>query len=118
MAVIPTGNTIVSPVKGRIIAFFETKHAIGITCENGVEVLIHIGIDTVNLQGKHFTALAGVDDLVEPGTPLVEIERQAILDLGYDLVTPVLVVNNGGLSEVLTTQPRDVEAGMELMKLC
>ena len=61
---------------------------------------------------------AGVDDLVEPGTPLVEIERQAILDLGYDLVTPVLVVNNGGLSEVLTTQPRDVEAGMELMKLC
>ena len=63
------------------------KHAIGITCENGVEVLIHIGIDTVNLQGKHFTALAGVDDLVEPGTPLVEIERQAILDLGYDLVT-------------------------------
>lgn len=118
MAVIPTGNTIVSPVKGRITAFFETKHAIGITCENGVEVLIHIGIDTVNLQGKHFTALAGVDDLVEPGTPLVEIERQAILDLGYDLVTPVLVVNNGGLSEVLTTQPRDVEAGMELMKLC
>ena len=55
---------------------------------------------------------------MEPGTPLVEIERQAILDLGYDLVTPVLVVNNGGLSEVLTTQPRDVEAGMELMKLC
>lgn len=118
MAVIPTGDTIVSPVKGRITAFFETKHAIGITCENGVEVLIHIGIDTVNLQGKHFTALASVDDLVEPGTPLVKIERQAILDLGYDLVTPVLVVNNGNLSEVLTTQPRDVEAGMELMKLC
>lgn len=118
MAVIPTGDTIVSPVKGRITAFFETKHAIGITCENGVEVLIHIGIDTVNLQGKHFTALASVDDLVEPGTPLVKIERQAILDLGYDLVTPVLVVNNGSLSEVLTTQPRDVEAGMELMKLC
>ena len=83
-----------------------------------MEVLIHIGIDTVNLQGKHFTALASVDDLVEPGTPLVKIERQAILDLGYDLVTPVLVVNNGSLSDVLTTQPRDVEAGMELMKLC
>lgn len=48
----------------------------------------------------------------------MKIERQAILDLGYDLVTPVLVVNNGSLSEVLTTQPRDVEAGMELMKLC
>ena len=118
MAVIPSGSTIVSPVKGRISAFFETKHAVGITCDNGVEVLIHIGIDTVNLQGQHFTALAKVDDRVEPGTPLVEIDRQAILDLGYDLITPVLVVNNGSLSEVLTTGAREIESGMELMKLC
>lgn len=118
MAVIPTGDTILSPVEGRVTALFETKHAIGITCDNGVEVLIHIGIDTVNLQGKHFTAYVKADDMVEVGTPLVGIERQAILDLGYDLVTPVLVVNNGNLSEVLTSGEHETEAGMELMKLC
>ena len=114
----PSEGKVYAPCDGEITQAPDTLHAFGITTPGGVEVLIHIGIDTVNLQGKHFTALAGVDDLVEPGTPLVEIERQAILDLGYDLVTPVLVVNNGGLSEVLTTQPRDVEAGMELMKRC
>lgn len=118
MAVIPTGSIICSPVKGRVTALFETKHAIGITCDNGAEVLIHIGIDTVNLQGKHFTALVKVDDLVEEGRPLVEFDRQAILELGYDLVTPVLVVSTGNYSEVLTTDEQDIESGMELMKLC
>lgn len=118
MAVIPEEGKLYSPVNGTITALFDTKHAIGITCENGAEILIHIGIDTVNLQGEHFMAHAKVGDEVQVGTLLVEFDREKILELGYDLITPVLIVNYGSLHDVVLAEEREIRAGEKLMGIC
>lgn len=92
-AVLPTHGTIVSPVKGKIVHLFPTKHAIGIESDSGREVLIHVGIDTVNLEGKGFEALVAQDDKVEIGQPLLNVDLEYISEHAPSIVTPIIFTN-------------------------
>lgn len=116
-AIIPSVGKAVSPVNGVISALFETKHAIGITSDDGVEILIHIGLDTVKLGGKHFTAHVKSGDKVKVGDLLVEFDIEAIKKEGYDVITPVLVTNVSDYNDVLSLIDKDVREKDELIKV-
>lgn len=93
VGIIAEENTLVSPVNGEIKTFFPTKHAIGITSNDGVDILIHVGIDTVELNGKYFNALKEQGDKVKKGDKLLEVDFDSIKNEGYD-TTVLLVITN------------------------
>lgn len=115
-AIIPKVGRAVAPVNGVVSALFETKHAIGITSDEGVELLIHIGLDTVKLGGEHFTAHIKAGDKVKKGDLLVEFDIDAIKKAGYDIITPVLVTNAYDYKDVLSFIDREVKEKDELLK--
>lgn len=104
IAVEPTEGKLISPVSGTVAALFPTKHALGLTTDEGVELLIHIGMDTVNLEGKFFTSHVAQGDRVEKGTLLVEFDIASIKKAGYKLTTPVLVTNHDAYELTPTAQ--------------
>nr|WP_285132151.1 PTS glucose transporter subunit IIA [Propionibacterium freudenreichii] len=89
----PTGDTITSPGDGKIIVAQDTGHAFGIKLDNGIELLIHVGIDTVNLGGTGFDVHVARGDRVTTGDVLVRFDRKVIESAGYSMITPVLVTN-------------------------
>ena len=93
MAVIPKEGRVFAPFDGTVSALFETKHAIGLVSIDGVELLIHVGLDTVNLGGKYFTAYIVQGDTIKKGDLLVEFDKEAIVQEGYDITTPIVVTN-------------------------
>jgi PTS system beta-glucosides-specific IIC component len=101
VAIVPTTGRVVSPVNGTIASLFKTHHAIGIESDEGAEILIHVGIDTVKLDGKFFTPHVAVDAVVKQGDLLLEFDMQGIADAGYDLTTPVLVTNSDDYLDVI-----------------
>ena len=111
IAILPEENIVKSPVKGEIVTIFDTQHAIGLKTDDDVEVLIHIGIDTVNLKGQHFNALAKVGDRVEVGTPIMEVDFAAVKEAGYDIITPVIVTNTPSFKNVLGTDQEHATSG-------
>lgn len=115
-AIIPTVGRAVAPVDGIVSALFETKHAIGLTADNGAEILIHIGLDTVKLGGKHFKAHVKSGDKVKAGDLLVEFDIKAIQEEGYEIITPVLVTNVDSYNDVLALIDKDVKEKGELIK--
>ncbi len=111
IAILPEENIVKSPVKGEIVTIFDTQHAIGLKTDDDVEVLIHIGIDTVNLKGQHFNALAKVGDRVEVGTPIMEVDFASVKEAGYDIITPVIVTNTAAFKNVLGTDQEHAQSG-------
>lgn len=91
-----TNNLICSPADGVITMIFPTLHAFGIKCENGLEVLVHIGIDTVALNGKGFKKLVNVNTKIKRGTPIIEVDRDYLLTNKYEMVVLVIVTNHQG----------------------
>ena len=89
----PTGDTVYAPFDGTVTQIATTLHAVGITSNDGIELLIHVGIDTVNLKGEGFDVKVKNGDRIEEGTPLVTFDRSVIEKAGYPLVTPVIVLN-------------------------
>ena len=92
-AVEPAAGPVVSPVDGEVIVAFPTGHAYGLRSASGIELLIHIGMDTVELGGRHFTAHVKAGDTVRRGQTLVEVDWQALVEEGYKTVTPIVVSN-------------------------
>ncbi|KAB8126575.1 PTS beta-glucoside transporter subunit EIIBCA, partial [Gracilibacillus oryzae] len=90
IAIEPDENRVVSPIAGKVTVFPDSKHAIGIEGDNGEEVLIHIGIDTVSLKGEHFTDFIKVGDRIEVGQKLVEFDREAIREKDIETVTMII----------------------------
>ena len=90
----PTEGKVVAPFDGQISLLFPTKHAIGLISTEGTEVLIHIGIDTVELEGKYFTSHVEQGDSVKKGQALIEFDMDAIKAAGYELQTPIIVTNS------------------------
>ncbi len=117
MAIIPTEGKVVSPINGTVAMIFETKHAIALVDENGVELLIHVGLDTVKLGGKYFTAYAKAGDKVKVGSPLVDFDLQAIKNEGYDCITPVIVTNSIEYESILAIDNKAVTMGEEVIKV-
>ena len=115
IAIKPNGNTVYSPVDGTIQLTFETGHAYGIKSNNGAEVLIHIGIDTVKLEGKHFKPLVSQGETVEVGQPLIEFDREAIKQEGYDTVIPVVVTNSNLAKDVVLEDHKTIETGKHIL---
>ena len=100
VSVDPTGDTVYAPAAGKVMAAFPTGHAIGLKLDDGVQLLIHIGIDTVNMEGDGFTLHVKKGERVEAGTPLVSFDRAKIEAAGYSPITPVLVTNHKKLADV------------------
>lgn len=100
VAIEPTGDTVYAPGAGTVVAAQPTGHAFGLQLDNGTEVLIHVGIDTVNLKGEGFDVKVKNGDRVETGTPLVTFDRAVIEEAGYPLITPVIVLNGDSFDTV------------------
>ena len=100
MAVIPSKGEVWAPCDATVETVFETKHAIGLTGENGAEILIHIGVDTVELGGKFYTAHVKDGDKVKAGQLLISFDMDKIKEAGYDVTTPMIVTNTDDYQEV------------------
>lgn len=117
VAIIPSHNKIYAPFSGEVASLFQTRHAIGLLSNSGIEVLIHVGIDTVKLDGKPFIAHVKTGDKVQPGDLLLEFDRQMILDAGYELTTPVIVSNSDDYGEVASAASDAIAAGQLLLNV-
>lgn len=117
-AIIPEEGVVYAPADGEISAFFPTGHAIGIKTEDGLEILIHVGMDTVQLEGKGFTPLAGMGDKVKKGQKLLEFDKELIKKEGYSIVTPVLISNFDQFDNISVTDKEYVQTGDILLKTC
>lgn len=113
VAIESTGDVIVAPYDGELTLVFKTLHAFAITLDNGAELLIHIGIDTVSLNGEGFKQLAQAGTRVKAGTPIIKIDRELILNKGFSLITPVLVTNMDLVKELKAFTNKDVTAGQD-----
>lgn len=109
IAIKPAEGKVVSPVNGEVAVLFETKHAISIKSDDGVEILIHIGLDTVNLKGEHFKSCVKVGDKVKTGDLLIEFNEEKIKEAGYDTITPVIICNTFEYTDVKVAQIGQVE---------
>lgn len=114
-AVIPSEGKVVAPIDGEVTTLFPSLHAIGITAESGVEILIHIGLDTVQLEGKGFEAHVKQGDKITKGQPLVDFDIDLIKKAGYSVVTPIVVTNMSEYLEVVETESKNVERGSNLI---
>ncbi|HFI0166830.1 TPA: beta-glucoside-specific PTS transporter subunit IIABC [Streptococcus suis] len=99
-AIVPTEGKVFAPFAGKVSMVFETKHAIGLRSDNGVEVLVHIGLDTVNLKGEHFNVHIKEGDTIEAGQLLVEFDLEKLKELGYDTIIPFIVTNGAEFAQV------------------
>lgn len=112
IAVKPTDGKIYSPVNGTVSMIFPTLHAVGLQSEEGVELLVHVGIDTVNLKGEGFKGHVQMGDTVKMGDLLLEADLDAIKNAGYDTVIPVVVTNTPDFKSIeggtgKSVQPKD-----------
>lgn len=114
-AILPNEGKVYAPVDGVINSLFETKHAIGITSEDGVEILIHVGLDTVKLGGEHFTAHVAANQTVKKGDLLLEFDMEAIQAGGYEVVTPIIISNTDDYAEVAVVTDGNVAVGEKLL---
>lgn len=117
MAIRPIGQRVVSPVSGTVNSVFDTGHALTLVSDDGVELIIHVGLDTVNLQGKHFTIHAKAGDKVAPGDLLVEFDKAEIEKAGYDVITPIIICNSAEFSEIDLLTGKEVKESDEIIKI-
>lgn len=115
-AVIPTNGRVVSPVNGKVLGIFKTCHALTLQSEEGAEILIHIGIDTVKLNGQHYTPHVVKGDTIKVGDLLIEFDLEAVKAAGYNPITPVLVCNTDEFKAVTGTAGA-IQAGQPLITL-
>ena len=101
-AIAPAEGKVVAPFDGKIAAIFPTKHAIGLVSETGVEILIHVGLNTVELNGKYFEALVEADEIVKKGQPILTFDLEKIQAAGYDTQVPIVVTNTPQYSSIET----------------
>jgi PTS system beta-glucosides-specific IIC component len=118
MAIKPKRGRVVSPVDGLVSLMSETRHAVAIESVEGVEVLIHVGLDTVKLKGRHFTAHVHGGDRVRSGDTLLEFDINGILSEGYDIISPVVVTNPEDFESMEITSGVSIAEGDEIIKLC
>lgn len=96
----PTNGRVVSPIDGEIVMVFGTNHAVSMKTADDVEILIHVGLDTVNLKGEHFKSFVKAGDNVKTGDLLLECDLEKIKEAGYDTTCPMVICNSGEFKEV------------------
>ncbi|MEE3746781.1 beta-glucoside-specific PTS transporter subunit IIABC [Streptococcus suis] len=115
IAIDPLDGILVSPAKAEVTLVFPTKHAIGLRTENGAELLIHIGMDTVSLAGKGFESFVQVGDQVEAGQKLLEFDLHQIKAADLPVITPIIVTNTADYEDILVTQEIQINSGDYLL---
>ncbi|MGL5244743.1 MAG: PTS sugar transporter subunit IIA [Sarcina sp.] len=115
VAINPSGETFVAPADGEISLIFKTNHAFAMTLDNGIELLIHIGVDTVSLNGEGFERLIEPGVKVKAGTPIVKINKDFILSKGLSLATPVLITNVDSIKDLTPVIGKTVSAGNDVV---
>lgn len=116
-AIIPTSDTLLAPADGTIIQISSTMHAIGIQLEYGIELLIHVGIDTVELKGEGFLSYVKVGDKVKQGQKLLSIDLDYLKQNAKSIITPILVTNMGIVKSIKVNKGDAVAGNTALMKV-
>lgn len=115
MAIEPSEGILYSPVSGVVSTIFRTGHCIAVVSDDGVEVLIHIGIETVKLKGKYFDVLVQEGAIVKPGDKLIEFDLEQIKNEGYQTTTPIIIANTANYSDVIGTNKSAIRPGEDLL---
>ncbi|MCM2989399.1 beta-glucoside-specific PTS transporter subunit IIABC [Bacillus safensis] len=117
-AIIPSEGKLYAPVDGVVATVFPTGHAIGLRGHDGVEILMHVGLETVNLQGKHFSVKVKPDQEVQKGDVLLEFDLEEIIKAGYDSTTPIVITNSQEISRTMKISNKtNIVVGEEVMTL-
>ena len=114
-AIMIKGDTVVAPADGELTLVFQTKHAFALKLSNGLELLVHIGVDTVSLNGEGFQQLVEAGKTVKAGTPIIKIDRDFILSKGLSLATPVLITNVDAAKSITAVETGSVVAGKDIV---
>lgn len=113
IGIVPSNGTIVAPVAGRIVVAMKSGHAFGLKTDAGVEVLVHVGIDTVQLKGQGFASRVAKGDVVKKGDVLCEVDLAAVRAAGYDPTTVMIVTNTGSFADVAPLATGTLAAGAD-----
>lgn len=116
-AIIPSEGKVFAPVSGMIAVCFPTGHAIGLKADSGAEVMIHVGMDTVELGGQYFDTKIKEGERVEKGQLLLEFDKEEILAAGYSLTTPVIITNTNLYSDIVVSEQKEIRNGDLLLTL-
>jgi len=111
LAIMLEDDVVVAPADGELTLVFNTKHAFAMTLDNGIELLVHIGLETVKLKGEGFEQLAQAGTKVKVGTPIIKVDREFIKSKGISLITPVLITNPDNTKSITPVENIDTVAG-------
>ena len=117
IAIVPSNGTVVSPINGTIATVMDTKHAVCIQGEDGLELIVHAGLDTVELNGKYYQTYKEIGDQVKAGDVLLEFDLEEITKAGYDVTTPIVITNLGDYKITKCLTGQQVKAGKEVTQL-
>ena len=117
IAIVPSNGTVVSPINGTIATVMDTKHAVCIQGEDGLELIVHAGLDTVELNGKYYQTYKEIGDQVKAGDVLLEFDLEEITKAGYDVTTPIVITNLGDYKITKCLTGQQVKAGEEGIQL-
>lgn len=117
VAVLPEDNVIYAPDNGVVTTLFPTKHAVGLTFEDGVELLIHVGMDTVNLEGECFESFVEQGMIVKKGDMLIRFDKNKIIEKGYSIETPIVITNSANYLDVIETSTEYVTSESKLLTI-
>ena len=117
IAIVPSNGTVVSPINGTIATVMDTKHAVCIQGEDGLELIVHAGLDTVELNGKYYQTYKEIGDQVKAGDVLLEFDLEEITKAGYDVTTPIVITNLGDYKITKCLTGQQVKAGEEVIQL-
>lgn len=117
IAIVPSNGTVVSPIDGTIATVMDTKHAVCIQGEDGLELIVHAGLDTVELNGKYYQTYKEIGNQVKAGDVLLEFDLEEIAKAGYDVTTPIVITNLGDYKITKCLTGQQVKAGEEVIQL-
>ena len=117
IAIVPSNGTVVSPINGTIATVMDTKLAVCIQGEDGLELIVHAGLDTVELNGKYYQTYKEIGDQVKAGDVLLEFDLEEITKAGYDVTTPIVITNLGDYKITKCLTGQQVKAGKEVIQL-
>lgn len=114
-AINATGDKVVAPADGEISIVFRTNHAFGMTLDSGIQILVHIGLDTIGLEGAGFKCVVEEGQKVKMGDPVIELDRGLILDRRYSLITPVIITDIELIKSTELKLGINAEAGKDIV---
>ena len=117
IAIVPSNGTVVSPINGTIATVMDTKHAVCIQGEDGLELIVHAGLDTVELNGKYYQTYKEIGDQVKAGDVLLEFDLEEITKAGYDATTTIVITKLGDYKITKSLTGQQVKAGEEVIQL-